>query len=62
MHALTIVTTLHIYIGATFILIYIFRYYLLAEKDLKGSHIKGIRLVLMNKTIPGKLYYIILHI
>ncbi|CAB4017888.1 cytosolic endo-beta-N-acetylglucosaminidase, partial [Paramuricea clavata] len=29
------------------------KYYLLAEKDLKGSHIKEIRLVLMNKTIPG---------
>ena len=26
------------------------RYYLLAEKDLKGSRIKEIRLVLMNKT------------
>jgi hypothetical protein len=27
---------------------------LLAEKELKGSHIKEIRLVLMNKTISGE--------
>ena len=40
----------------------IFRYYLLAEKDLRNAHIKEIRLVLINKSTQSMLYVVFVRL